>query len=431
MRPLGVWEEGAYANLESYAPGALVRLGPEGRILHATPAFAEILGHADVGSLIGGNLIDVCMNPDDGRRLLLRLERENLVRQFEIEVRRFDAVGIDVRLDGRGFRDRNNQLRYSEALIQDASASRRMDRAIREYARTLEESDKTFRRVLDSSLDAVAITACDDGTYVEVNREFERLTGRQRAQMLGRTAKELEMCGDRHDLRAALTEIADGAVERNGELTFRRQDGTVAYVTLSAVRINFEGRACLLSFAHDATARRREEEALGHPTERPRDPNHRYHGVRRRFVLVVEPDPDIRLHLNALLSGRYEVLVAANESGARKLLDAHVGEIEIILMDTSLDGTEGGLRLTKSLREDGFWTDVPIIATIARALPEDENKALAAGCNGYLVKPFRPKEAFTRIEDLPFRPCPIPSGRWQEWRRFSRRLIRHALRVTT
>jgi len=165
-----VWEEGAYANLESYAPGALVRLGPEGRILHATPAFAEILGHADVGSLIGGNLIDVCMNPDDGRRLLLRLERENLVRQFEIEVRRFDAVGIDVRLDGRGFRDRNNQLRYSEALIKDASASRRMDRAIREYARTLEESDKTFRRLLDSSLDAVAITACDDGTYVEVNR---------------------------------------------------------------------------------------------------------------------------------------------------------------------------------------------------------------------------------------------------------------------
>jgi len=431
LRPLGVWEEGAYANLESYAPGALVRLGPEGRILHATPAFAEILGHADVGSLIGGNLIDVCMNPDDGRRLLLRLERENLVRQFEIEVRRSDTVGIDVRLDGRGFRDRNNQLRYSEALIQDASASRRMDRAIREYARTLEESDKTFRRLLDSSLDAVAITACDDGTYVEVNREFERLTGRQRAQMLGRTAKELEMCGDRHDLRAALTEIADGAVERNRELTFRRHDGTVACVNLSAVRINFEGRACLLSFVRDATARRREEEVLGHPTARPRDPNHRYHGVRRRFVLVVEPDPDIRLHLNALLSGRYEVLVAANESGARKLLDAHVGEIEIILMDTSLDGTEGGLRLTKSLREDGFWTDVPIIATVARALPEDENKALAAGCNGYLVKPFRPKEAFTRIEDLPFRPCPIPSGRWQEWRRFSRRLIRHALRVTT
>ena len=263
MRPLGVSEEEeAYPNLQSYAPGALVRLAPEGRILHATPALAEMLGHADVGSLIGGNLMDFCMNPDDGRRLLLRLECENLVRQFEVEFRRFDAVGIDVRLDGRGFRDRNSQLRYSEALIQDVSASRRTESAIRQYARTLEESDETFRRLLDSSLDAVAITACDDGTYVEVNREFEKLTGLRRTQTLGRTAQEPELCGDRRDLRAALTEIADGAVERNGEVTFRRKDGTVACVILSAVRINFEGRACILSFARDVAAKRREEDAL-------------------------------------------------------------------------------------------------------------------------------------------------------------------------
>ena len=81
---------------------------------------------------------------------------------------------------------------------------------------------------------------------------------------------------------------------------------------------------------------------------------------------------------------------------------------------------------------DGVATRLlPIIATMARALPEDENKALAAGCNGYLVKPLGPKEVSTRTDDMPFRPCPIPSGRWQEWRRFSRRLIRHALRVTT
>jgi two-component system cell cycle response regulator DivK len=390
-----------------------------------------MLGHADVGSLIGGNLIDVCMKPDEGRRLLRRLERENFVRQFEIEARRFDAVGVDVRLDGRGFRDRNGQLRYSEALIQNVSASRRMDRAIREYARKLEESDKAFRRLLDSSLDAVAIIACDDGTYLEVNRRFETLTGRRREQILGRTAQELELCGDQGDLPAALTEIADERVEHKGELTFRPKDGTVVRVNLSAVRIHFEGRACLLSFARNVTAKRREEEALGHATGRSRAPDHGCCEERKRFVLVVEPDPDIRLHLNALLSGRYEVLVAANESGARKLLAAHVGEIEIILMDTSLDGTEGGLRLTKSLREDGSWTDVPIIATIVRALPEDENKALAAGCNGYLVKPFRPKKVFAKIEELPFRPCPMPPGRWNEWRRLSRRLIRHALRVTT
>jgi len=57
---------------------------------------------------------------------------------------------------------------------------------------------------------------------------------------------------------------------------------------------------------------------------------------------------------------------------------------------------------------------VPIIATMARALPEDENKALAAGCNGYLVKPLHAKEVFARIDDLPFRPCPVPSAPWRD-----------------
>ena len=100
-------------------------------------------------------------------------------------------------------------------------------------------------------------------------------------------------------------------------------------------------------------------------------------------------------------------------------------------MDISLNGTEGGLRLTKSLREEDSWTDVPIFATMARALPEEDRKALAAGCNGYLVKPFRPKGVLAKVENLPFRPRPIPSEPWTEWRRLWRRLIRHALRVPT
>ncbi len=430
--PFGVsQEEGPYPNLPSYAPGGLVRLAPDGRILHATPALAEMLGHADVEALIGADVIEFCVNPEDGRRLLLRLECENLVRHFELELRRVDAGGIDVRVDGRGFRGRNGQLRYSEALIQDVSASRRMESAIAQYARALEESEKRFRAVLDSSLDALAITACDDGTFVEVNREFEELTGLPRAEVLGRTADELELCADRCDLRATLTELADGGVERKGEVRFRRTDGTLGCATLSAVRIDFEDRACILSFARDITARRCEENALQQPTESERAPDRQYREeARKPFVVVVEPDPDTRLHMNAILNGRYEVLTAATESDARNLLAAHVGEIEIILMDISLNGTEDGLRLTKSLREEGAWADVPIIATMARALPEDEKKALAAGCNGYLVKPFRPQEVLARIEDLPFRPRPIPSGPWSEWRRSWRRLVRHALRGT-
>jgi PAS domain S-box-containing protein len=431
--PFGIsQEDGPYPNLPSYAPGGLVRLAPDGRIMHATQALAEMLGYTDVAALIGANVVEFCVDPEAGRRLLLRLECENLVRHFEVELRRFDAVGIEVRVDGRGFRGRDNQLRYSEALIQDVSASRRMESAIGQYARALEESEKRFRRVLESRLDALAIMACDDGTFVEVNREFEELTGLRRGEILGRTAQELELCADRCDLRATLTELADGGVERKGEVSFRRKDGTFDWATLSAVRIDFEHRACILSFAREITARKREEDALEQPTESERAPDRQEaEEARKPFVLVVEPDPGARLQMNAILNGPYEVLTAGNESDARNLLAAHVGEIEIILMDISLNGTDEGLRLTKSLREDGVWTDVPIIATMERALPEDEKKALAAGCNGYLIKPFLHEEVLERIDDLPFRPREMASGQWEEWRRSCRRLIRHALRRTT
>jgi PAS domain S-box-containing protein len=425
----GSQERGPYPNLPSYAPGGLVRLSPDGRILHATPALAEMLGYADVGALIGANVSDFCTNTEDGRRLLLRLECENLVRDFELELRRFDAVSIVVRIDGRGFRGRNGQLRYSEALVQDISASRRMESALGQYARALEESETRFRRILHSSLDALAITAYDDGTYVEVNGEFEDLTGLRREEVLGRSPDELELCADRSELRATLTELADGGIGRKREVRFRRKDGTFGWVAVSALRIDFEKRACILSFAREITDRRRGTDAL----QRSIESAHAF-GLqksaesRKRFVLVVEGEPDSRLHMNAILKGQYEVLTAATESDARSLLAAHVGEIEIILMDIALNGAEDGLRLTRSLREQDAWADVPIIATTARAQPEDETKVLAAGCNGYLVKPFVRQEVLARIEDLPFRPRSIRSGLWKEWRRLWRRLIRQALR---
>jgi two-component system cell cycle response regulator DivK len=177
------------------------------------------------------------------------------------------------------------------------------------------------------------------------------------------------------------------------------------------------------------TARAHEQSALERTTERLSDPGRGHREARKPFVVVVEPDPAIRLHLSDLLNGRYEVLVAATEADARNLLAAHVGEIEIILIDISLNSADGGLRLAKSLREEASWRKVPIIATMACALPENENRVLAAGCNGYLVKPLHRKERSVRAEDGPFRPCPTPSRRWAGWRTFSRRL-RYALHVS-
>ena len=118
------------------------------------------------------------------------------------------------------------------------------------------------------------------------------------------------------------------------------------------------------------------------------------------MILVVEDDPDTQTYMRAILGTRYEVLLAASGDEARQHLSAREGRIPMILMDLSLTGAEDGLVLTRSLREQEAWREVPIICTTAHAAPEDRMRALAAGCSAYLAKPFRRTELLSLMQDV-------------------------------
>jgi two-component system, cell cycle response regulator DivK len=56
-------------------------------------------------------------------------------------------------------------------------------------------------------------------------------------------------------------------------------------------------------------------------------------------------------------------------------------------MDVQLPGMDG-LELTRRLKTDSATRDIVIVATTAYAMPDDEVKAIQAGCDGYLTKPI-------------------------------------------
>lgn len=60
---------------------------------------------------------------------------------------------------------------------------------------------------------------------------------------------------------------------------------------------------------------------------------------------------------------------------------------DLILMDISLPGMDG-LTLTRRLRAEPRFAAIPIVAVTAFAMKGDEQKALDAGCNGYITKPI-------------------------------------------
>jgi CheY-like chemotaxis protein len=56
-------------------------------------------------------------------------------------------------------------------------------------------------------------------------------------------------------------------------------------------------------------------------------------------------------------------------------------------MDIALPGMDG-LDLTRVLKGDPAFASLPIVALSAFAMKGDEQRALAAGCDGYITKPI-------------------------------------------
>lgn len=79
--------------------------------------------------------------------------------------------------------------------------------------------------------------------------------------------------------------------------------------------------------------------------------------------------------------------VAVADDGQQALNEAAVVDPTVILMDLSMPNMNGYEAL-KHLRANPRYDAVPIVAVTAHAMPYDRDRALAAGFDGYLSKPY-------------------------------------------
>jgi len=108
--------------------------------------------------------------------------------------------------------------------------------------------------------------------------------------------------------------------------------------------------------------------------------------MSRGTILVVDDHPtNLKLCKVMLSVDGYEVHTAADAEEALVLLGTvHPG---LILMDLQLPGLDG-LELTRRLKADPATRDIVVVALTAYAMQGDEQKALDAGCDGYVAKPI-------------------------------------------
>lgn len=115
-------------------------------------------------------------------------------------------------------------------------------------------------------------------------------------------------------------------------------------------------------------------------------------------ILIVEDNPaNMKLAAFLLENAGHAVLQAVDAETALQL--ARAGAPDLILMDVQLPGMDG-LEATRRLKADPATRAIKIVALTAFAMPGDEEKIHAAGCDGYIAKPIRYKEFLATVAAL-------------------------------
>jgi two-component system, OmpR family, KDP operon response regulator KdpE len=110
------------------------------------------------------------------------------------------------------------------------------------------------------------------------------------------------------------------------------------------------------------------------------------------LILLIEDEPQMQRLLHIILQGHGFRMVEA-QTGQEGLMQAATRSPDVILLDLGLPDIDG-LEVTQKLRE---WSDIPIIVLSAREQEQDKVKALDAGADDYLTKPFGAGELLARI----------------------------------
>jgi signal transduction histidine kinase len=110
--------------------------------------------------------------------------------------------------------------------------------------------------------------------------------------------------------------------------------------------------------------------------------------MARERILLVEDNPMNRRVADVLLKSQgYVVYEARNGQEALELVKVQLPDL--ILMDLQLPGLDG-FAVTRIIKEDAATKNIPVVALTAYAMRGDAERAIEAGCDGYVTKPIDP-----------------------------------------
>ena len=118
--------------------------------------------------------------------------------------------------------------------------------------------------------------------------------------------------------------------------------------------------------------------------------------MAKRILAVDDQEDNRRILRDLLTMAGFEVIEAVDGAEAVRLAEQHVPDL--ILMDVQLPNMDG-YEATRQIKANPLLKAIPIITVTSFALSGDEGKALEAGSDWYMAKPFSPRQLLAKVKE--------------------------------
>ena len=179
--------EEIYYRLFEDIPIGLFRSTPEGKMLRVNPAMVQILGFPDREALLHTNAYNLYTDPNDRKKWQALVEVYDVVREMELELKRYDGASVWVEYNARVTRSPQGAVIYYDGALTNISERKKSEAQIREAFSEKEVLLKEIHHRVKNNLQIISslLNLQSDYLHDTYDRElFQQSQNRVRAMAL-------------------------------------------------------------------------------------------------------------------------------------------------------------------------------------------------------------------------------------------------------